>query len=73
MFVSLLGESIPCPMMRVSSCGKFSACSKLPLDKTIDRDVCLIYGDSVAYTLHKPITRASSIRGDEFCHWITKF
>ena len=32
-----------------------------------------MYGDYVAYTLYKSIRRLSSVRGDEFCHRITKF
>ena len=39
----------------------------------MDTDIHLMYGYCVAYTLHKPIARASTVSGDEFCHGITKF
>ena len=50
----------------------FEQVKKFPSDKT-DRDVSLMYSHCVAYTPHKPIAKASSVRGDEFCHRITLF
>ena len=50
-----------CPVMSVSSGLKFEHVKKFPLDKT-DRDARLMYCRYV-----------TSIRGDEFCHRITKF
>ena len=50
----------------------FEHVQNYPPDKT-DRDARLMYGHYVAYTLHKSIARVSSVRGDEFCHPITKF
>ena len=52
--------------------GSFEHVKTFPLEKT-DREACSLYGHCVAYTLHKQIARASSVRGDELCHWITKF
>ena len=58
-----------CPFRGVLS---FEHVQNFPPDKT-DRDACLMYGHYVAYRLHKSIARVSSIRGNEFCYWITKF
>ena len=58
-----------CPFCPVLS---FEHVQNFPPDKT-DRDTRLMYGHYASYTLHKSITRVSSVRGDEFCHRITKF
>ena len=39
----------------------------------MDRDACLMYGHCLAYMLHKPKARVSSVKRDGFCHRITKF
>ena len=59
------------PVTSVSSGLSFAHVQNFPPDKT-DRDARLMYGHYVAYTLHKLISRVSSVRGDEFCHRINK-
>ena len=63
MLVFLSGESAPCLAMSVLSDGSFEHVQKFPGDKT-DREDHLMFGHCVAYTPHKPIARALSIRGD---------
>ena len=58
-----------CPFHLVLS---FEHVQNFPLDK-MDRDARLMYCHYVASMLHKSIARVSSVRGDEFCHRITKF
>ena len=59
-------------VISISSGLSFEHVQNFPPDKT-DKDACLMYGHYVAFTLHKSISRVSSVRGDEFCHRITKF
>ena len=66
---SLSGDVWWCSFRPVLS---FEHVQNYPTDK-MDRDARLMYGHYVAYTLHKLIARVSSVRGDEFCHQITKF
>ena len=75
MFVSYLVNPLLVrryPVMSVSSGLSSEHVQNFPPDKT-DKDASLMYGHYVAFTLHKSISRVSSIRGDEFCHRITKF
>ena len=57
-----------CPFQPVLS---FVHVQNFPPEKT-DKDTRLMYGYYVAYMLHKSIATVLSIRGDEFCHRITK-
>ena len=61
-----------CPVMSISFGFKFLTCSKLSTDK-MDRDARLMYSHYMVYMLHKSLARVLSVRGDEFCHQITKF
>ena len=61
-----------CPVMSVLFGFKFRACSKLSTRQNRQRrpfdvrSLCGLYA-------HKSIARVSSVRGDGFCHRITKF
>ena len=67
----LPGESAPCRVISVSSTVEsFEPIQTFSSDK-MDRDPRLMYS-YVAYTLHKLTARALSVRGDRFCHRITK-
>ena len=71
MFVSYLVNPLLVRQFLFRPVLSFERVQHFPPYKT-DREAHLMYGHHVTYTLHKSMASVSSVRGDEFCHWITK-